>query len=235
MLKFIHITKTGGSTMKCIGANNQINWGTADNELKNVYNGNKNKLLIPFWHCPFRYISTPKLQDYLNKYKFFAIVRNPYSRCLSEFHCTNGGPTNPVFRNMYKKTIDQYTITDFNDFITNRLNDMNTIVERLEMSLNIIQYKSNIMLSFSIGGHWLPQYLYTHDRQNNQIPEHILKFENLQHDFDSLMKQYDLNIILDKHIRPGKYRFGVDDLSEKNKLLIQKVYAKDFQYFGYVF
>ena len=226
-LKFVHITKTAGSTMEHIGQG----WGTRDIQLKKVYDDREHKLNIPFWHCPFQYIKTDMLDLYLNKYDLFAIVRNPYTRCVSEFHCINGGSLNPHYKTIYKKCLAKYTVNDFNNFIKDRLNDIINITSTNDINL----IKNHDMLSFSVGGHWLPQHMYIYDCANNKIVQHVLKFENLKDDFEILMKQYNLNFILDKHERKSISKFTVNDLSVDTKLLIQKVYHNDFVKFGYQF
>ena len=72
-LKFIHITKTGGTTIEEIGKENNINWGRFHKEYK-------------IWHQPLIEINNFKIQ----KYDWFMIVRNPYDRIISELHCNYG-------------------------------------------------------------------------------------------------------------------------------------------------
>jgi hypothetical protein len=91
------------------------------------------------------------------------------------------------------------------------------------------------MLSFTIGGHWLPQYLYVYDASDNLIVPNIIKFENLKNDFDSLMQKNNLGARLNRHERKGTHIFKISDISPINKILIQQVYSLDFERFGYDF
>ena len=76
-LKFIHITKTAGTSLENIAFKNGIEWGRYDTE----YQENEN--LKCFWHEFF-----PKKSIILKKkYDWFVVVRNPYTRILSEFYC----------------------------------------------------------------------------------------------------------------------------------------------------
>lgn len=69
-LKFIHITKTAGTSIENIGLSNNIRWGRCHKE-------------YGWWHEFF-----PKKAQWLkDKYDWFMVVRNPYDRILSEFYC----------------------------------------------------------------------------------------------------------------------------------------------------
>jgi len=74
-LKFIHITKTGGTSIEDEGKNHNIDWGRNHEEE------------YGWWHEIF----IDKPQELKDKYDWFLAVRNPYERILSEFHCEWGG------------------------------------------------------------------------------------------------------------------------------------------------
>lgn len=73
-LKFIHITKTGGSSIEDCAYKNKILFGRHHKE----YQG---------WH---KFFSEKSLNLKL-KYDWFMVVRNPYDRVLSEYYCRWGG------------------------------------------------------------------------------------------------------------------------------------------------
>jgi hypothetical protein len=82
-LKFIHIPKNAGTTIEDNAKQHCVLWGKYDTVLN--YYCRKVKADAS-WHTPLRFIDKHVLKDLLNRYDFFAVVRNPYDRCLSEFH-----------------------------------------------------------------------------------------------------------------------------------------------------
>jgi hypothetical protein len=71
-LKFIHITKCAGSSIEEIGKKHGLQWGKYDTEYSNVDGG---------WHTIFPSIHPVSIE----KYDWFMVVRNPYTRILSEY------------------------------------------------------------------------------------------------------------------------------------------------------
>ena len=107
-LKFIHITKTAGTTIENVGRIKGKYWGRYDMLLKHLnYKTNDG----PFWHIPLRYTTKHYLKYILKHYNLFTVVRNPYERCVSEFYCRWGGPN--------KKNVN---VNQFNNIIKNKLN-----------------------------------------------------------------------------------------------------------------
>ncbi len=76
-LVFMHIPKTGGTTIEDIGKKNNYNFGKFDERLRKLSTQTCN-----FWHEPPDKLKT-------NIYKnnpSFTIVRNPYDRIISEYN-----------------------------------------------------------------------------------------------------------------------------------------------------
>ena len=189
-LKFIHITKTAGTSIEKIGKEHGLQWGMFDKNQK-YYKSIKS----PFWHRPFQDMN----DDYKYKYDWFVVVRNPYDRILSEYYCNWRGFSR---EDLSKEQINQKLIDKINNI-------------------------------YSEDGHYIQQYRYIDDK----VTIHILKFENLEYDFNLLMKKYNLNITLNKKTNKGKYelskKFTVSDFSPELINLINEVYDKDFELFGY--
>ena len=88
-----------------------------------------------------------------------------------------------------------------------------------------------ILKRCKIGEHYTEQYKYI----DNCTTIHILKYENLKEEFDNLMKKYNLNIKLDRHDNKSRFKktFTKKSLSAKVIKIINEVYHKDFELFGY--
>ena len=85
-IKFIHITKTAGTTIENIGKEHGYLWGMYDKDYLKNFNRNKYKL-CSIWHVPMKYFEQNPYKDNI----LFTIVRNPYTRCVSEYYCPWSG------------------------------------------------------------------------------------------------------------------------------------------------
>jgi hypothetical protein len=185
-LKFIHITKTAGTSIEKLGLTKGYYWGIYDT----TYGA--------FHHYPFTLLPLQKKQ----KYDWFMVVRNPYERLISELYCHWGGPQPPG-------TVNDMTTEEKNDFLRNKILDRK----------NIHNY------------HFCEQYKY----YDCNVSISVLHFENLQKEFDFLMRKYNIDLKLNLHSNKSisTKTFRVEDISEENIKLIHDVYAKDFELFGY--
>lgn len=179
-LKFIHITKCAGTSLEDIAKEKGIFWGRHHKE-------------YGYWHEIF----SKKGKDLKDKYDWFMIVRNPYDRILSEYHCKWGG----------NGKRNNFTKEEFNKFLIKKIN------KRSES-----------------GDHYTEQYKYLDKDYNIKI----LKFENLNEEFNNLMDFYNIDLKLDRHNnKSADKKFSMSDFSEELLKLIHLVYKKDFMYFGY--
>ncbi|MBA42757.1 MAG: hypothetical protein CMF62_01965 [Magnetococcales bacterium] len=95
ILKFIHITKTAGTSIEDIAYEKGIKWG-------------RYHKFYGWWHGFF----TLKSHNIKKRFDWFMVVRNPYTRILSEFHCKWGGVGDKV---------NQYNIKTFNEYLIKRI------------------------------------------------------------------------------------------------------------------
>jgi len=193
-LKFIHITKTGGVSIENIGLENNIFWGQFHTKYYiNKIDGYKRN----WYHYVFEGISDKiKL-----KYDWFTVVRNPYTRILSQFHYDI---IKERFINNYK--LEDYDKTKFNEHIRYNINNR----------------KKHL-------GHYMEQYKYI----DKKYKIHILKFENLEEDFNNLMKKYNLNLSLSQHLNTSIKIFNISNFDFETISLINQIYKKNFDFFGY--
>ena len=194
-LKFIHITKCAGSSIEEIGKKHNILWGRYHKEY-----GHHHDVFIN------------KSTELKLKFDWFVVVRNPYTRLISEFYCYYTG-----IGNIPNGDVD-ISIDKFNAYMKARI-------------LNRYNHKKTIM-SGMVRGHYIEQYKYIDDN----IPIHIIHFENIEIEFNKLMKDYNLDISLNKKSNTCRYfikKFNVNSFSPELIELINKVYHKDFITFGY--
>lgn len=187
-LKFIHITKCAGTFVEKIGKNKNIDWG-----IHHFRTGE-----YGHWHQPF----SKKSIELKKKYDWFIIVRNPYTRILSEYYCQWGGIGN-------KNT--NHSNEEFNKFLIDKINK-------------------------KPGYHYCEQYKYIDDK----AVINIIKFENLNEELEILFEKYKIDIDLKmykkentKEEKNKQITFTINDFSNELINLINNVYKKDFELFGY--
>lgn len=216
-LEFVHITKTGGAAIETAAWDaKQLNWGACHfMEWQNVGCNN------PDWNQKSEWIG-PSQQD--RKYSgepWFAppqwLHPNPY----------NGKDTFCVIRNPYDRIVNEYEVSTS---VSSK--DPRQMNEWIQMRLR------EVMKMTTYPGHFLPQHLYVYNHHRKRTMTHILRYENLQEDFDQLMSQYNLNIklppgeILKKAMDQNEY-FSKMSLSPDSISLINELYGADFRAFGY--
>ena len=81
-LKFMHITKTGGTSIEAAGKRLNVSWGKFHTFAEKAYG---------LWHD----LPTKRNPSLIRKYDWFTVVRNPFSRVVSEFWCPWGGRGRP--------------------------------------------------------------------------------------------------------------------------------------------
>lgn len=74
--------------------------------------------------------------------------------------------------------------------------------------------------------------------QGKKVVPHVLKLENLTSEFNQLMFDYNSEVRMEKHTNKSSdlvktKRFGVQDISKENILLINEKFKQDFIHFNY--
>ena len=233
-LELIHIPKTGGSALEQAASSKKIFWGyyhftdkrkNGDyyrHQIEKVYKARGQQLFTKvLWHLPISQLQQNNVTHnvgtpYDNK-DTFIVVRDPYDRLLSEF--------------FYKMNNKRKNKKRLNKKFLNR-----TVITWL------LQFKENYQENQA--GHLIPQHEFLFDKNDKIVVDHVLRFDHLKEDFTELVKLYpgylgDLELPekAEKGAKSGAhiniFNLTVDDFDSDTKRLIEDVYAKDFEYFGF--
>ena len=147
-LDLVHITKTGGTSVEDWGAQNHIKWSYRNVGYLKKFKRTK-FMGKACWHTPPKYFP---INPYENKITFM-IVRNPYTRLISEYYCPWSGSKqaqlmskvefNMWIRNLIQKNdvvsgLPQYLYLPVNHVIyfENLQNDFSNLLKRYEITLD---------------------------------------------------------------------------------------------------
>jgi len=188
-LKFIHISKTGGGWIEDVGLKANLKWG-------------RNHKEYGWWHRPF----SLQKEGIKTKYDWFLVVRNPYTRIISEYHNVHAGDS---------MANSNWGRRKFN----------------IHVRENIWNRSDFPGIS---GNHYCAQWKYVDTNSTTHIIhfENLMEeFEDLMRAYD--LTQVLNYTKLDRVNVPKTKYFGVNDFDAHTIDLIRRVYRKDFEYFGY--
>ena len=233
-LEFVHIAKTGGTSIELAASRVGIAWGICKFEEYWSWE-TRCKPIHPFrqhikiqqlddwkcgqkawaWHCPpFNYES----QKGTNKFEgvdTFTVVRNPYSLMISEYYY--------LFQkkpHLVKDIIENMKEGELND-----PNFMNRWI--------IGAAETAIKRGHCYYAHCIAQHKFAYS-EGKRFVDHVLKMEELSEEFPKLMKRYDLPVQLEHtNSRKGGTNLGINDLSNEAIAKINEWAGPDFEYFGY--
>ena len=247
-LNFVHIPKTGGSSIVQTGIDHNISWGDClfqyswpgrycPTKPAEEWPIDKQQMGRVWWHLPIQHLPKDKPNPYEN-YDLFAVVRNPYDRAISEFYyrCK-------IFPRQCRGHDGPQGATVLNNYITAALKVV------LRATPGSPEY-------FHHWGHWIPQYDFFFDHninnddnnnhskpQQQMMVQHLLHNEYLNKEFDALVQAYGLhNMTLPKERKKSRAdtttngagaQLTVANLTLETIKLIEVVYQKDFDIGNY--
>ena len=244
-LTFVHIPKTGGSTIE-EAAKEQANirWGYQQ------WTPWKTKQTCCLWHMPPSVIPSLGLESKQPKQNpsrslpydddgdndenhnstndLFAVIRNPFARVVSEVFYKCGLKSG--------KKAQQSC-----------LSNKKAVNHRIRQNLNEkLNCNSTLAACYLKESHWIPQWHFFYDpHTGDRTIRYLLHFENLAGDLAALFEATGVNISLDrqKRARATKYKnateldsnefAGLKDLDNKTIRLIVEVFRRDFEIGGY--
>jgi hypothetical protein len=262
-LNFVHIPKTGGSSIETLATEVGLFWGkclfVAQDTRKRLKNARHTKFVQcpperfqppvtfsiddmerrgakPLWHTPPAYYPRRPTSHGAWPYRgfdLFAVLRNPYTRVLS------------VYYYQMKLVHKSRHFTLVNDPAT-----LNAFVqENVQKTLACLAAWN--LTECMIRDQFIPQYMYVLDKEEQnhthavspprRVVEHWLRFEHLHQDFDALMDRYGHHNLTSSPLmsqrttnqRDSKAILDPRDLTQATVLLLQELYAKDFALGGY--
>lgn len=201
-LQFIHIPKTGGTTIENVAYENGVRWGRfMKNELSDAsrdYPSCKSE-----WHVPPKYLN----QDSpYSKNETFCVIRDPLERVVSEY----------AWRFQFQKEVsesDYFTADRLNAWIAHNINH-------------------EYYLTGDEDCHHLPQYDYVYDDHGNITCNNPLDFAYLTQSFNTLIDKHQLKSIQLSSTRVDNKsinRLSVNDISNENLVNLKRIYQKDIE------
>jgi hypothetical protein len=159
-------------------------------------------------------------QDFDKHYKF-AFVRNPFSRCVSEY----------IWR-----------IKRYGNWINKPINVTELGKTKLVTKNDVrqISFKDFVKREFpwqekSFEQHMKPQIEFTHDADMNLMVDYVGRFENLQQDFNIVCDRIGISRQQLPHDNKTNHKHYTEYYDDETREIVAKKYTKDIEYFGYEF
>ena len=164
-------------------------------------------------HRPYSHFIFVYGEETYNRYFKFSFVRNPWDRLYSAYKFLKKGGMDLPDKNFNEKILSKYD--SFEEFVLKWLDDT-----------NVDSYD-----------HFIPQYKFLYDENDNLMVDFVGRFENLNEDYEKIREKIGTGEPL-KHLNKTKDKKENDyrkvytpEMAEK----VAEVYKKDIELFGYSF
>jgi len=211
---FVHIPKTGGTSIYRFFKKNIIGTGVPKFFKRHLFNSYPENLYgwdmkHQLWkqHATMQQINNLYQKDYTNYFKF-GFVRNPWERAVSDFNWFLGEKYKPEIQG------------SFTDYLLVR-NGFEKIKIKQEKT-----YRYD---------HTIPQYDFLFDSNGNQLVDFIGKFENLQNDFNIVCNKIGIQQQQLPHFNKSKHKHYSEYYDKETRQIVEEKYCKDIEVFGYKF
>lgn len=195
-LIFIHIPKTGGTSVDCLFKGSMQNHSC----LKDYEN----------------YLSTEVMKQYFK----FTTVRNPFDLLVSSY-------------NMIVKRIQQNHLHTLKQFGCNVFSFEEYLKDKIQNY--IVGTEPFISTNFSHSMFNQNQIDWIKDSQGKINIDYIMKFENLQEDFDIVCDKIGIPRKNLPHINKMNHKHYSEYYNKTTKQIVEEKYAEDIQHFKYQF
>jgi len=211
-LKFLHVTKSGGSAIEAYGRRHGLSWGR-------FFKGLSGPLLPPHTgrlksephHIPPKFFEESPYKDF----DVFIVLRDPSKRAISEFRCPWKGFKAPARTVQARDARKGATKRDLNSWL-------------------LAKARRGCLAAPFRNGHLIPysEYLLD-DRGELTIPrERILRFDHLDEDFRRLCRDRCLPVEALPCVNASEMpSFRIEDLDEEVAHALRRAYEKDYALF----
>jgi hypothetical protein len=172
------------------------------------------RLYYIFYCIEYDHMTYTQMLEYDNisndikDYFSFAIVRNPWDRLLSEY--------------MYKKKYYDMRLINANKL------SFRDFVYKVQDILS----KNNPHLMIS---HFIPQYKFIYDENDNLQVDYVGKFENLKEEITKLSNKYNIGFYINLQKKETNHKHYSEYYDDDTRAIIADIYSKDIELFGYTF
>lgn len=203
---YVHIPKTGGTFI----TNNVLKMGNKPGKEKGLGEYN---FFGYFNNIEYNHLTSLEIKkiigDAFNSYYSFAFVRNPFDKVVSEFF---------YLKKTQNDNIGLLKNKNFKEFIKDLYNKFHLIDTQPQYIIN----------------HYIPQYKFVMDKDNEIMVNFLGKFENFSQDIKKIMKTLNINVPIIK-LNATIHKHYTHYYDKETIKMVEEMYKKDLELFNYVY